>query len=67
MQIQKEILEKWKQLRSFGDGTKIAAANPGIAKMLVSKAFKKGECNDEVFKAMAEFYQEKEKQISQYL
>lgn len=63
MQIPGALMGKWLELHSHGDGKKIAEANPGITKDEISRAFKKGECSDEVFQAIAGFYQEKQERL----
>ncbi len=67
MIIPVEILKKWSDLRSHGDGKKIADENSGISEMDVSKAFNKGECPDRVFAAIADFYKAKEEKVKEYL
>lgn len=70
MEIPKEILEKWKQLRSHGDTEKIASSMPEDVKVsdeTIRRVFTSGQCNDDVFKAMATFYEERAEMIKQYL
>ena len=67
MVIPKALMGKWKLLRSFGDNKKIAAIHKDIIEMDVSRAFRKGECSDEVFEAIAGFYKEKEEKLKAYL
>jgi len=59
MVISKKILAEWKKLRSHGDGKRIAEKNPNINDMDVSRAFKLGRCSDEVFTAIAKYYNTK--------
>lgn len=67
MKIPEELLKKWNDLKSFGDGRKIAEKNPEITNMDVSRAFNQGECSDRVFEAIADFYKEKEEKVKEYL
>jgi hypothetical protein len=67
MLIEKKILEKWKKLRSAEDTGKLAEKMEGGYPEIFSRAFRYGKCNDEVFKIMAEFYDEKAKLIKEYL
>lgn len=66
MQIPEELLNKWKSLRSHGDNTKIAEQK-GVTIVDVSRAFTYGECSDDTFKAIADFYKEKEEVVKEYL
>lgn len=66
MKIPEELLDKWKSLRSHGDNTKIA--EQGNASVVdVSRAFTYGECSDDTFKAIADFYKEKDEVVKEYL
>ena len=67
MTIPAELLDKWKALKSHGDGKAILEKNPDLNPQYISRAFTTGECNDEVFKAMADFYQEKDEMVKNYL
>jgi hypothetical protein len=69
MKIPEVLLQKWNDLKSHGDGKKIAeeSGSVGITKDDISRAFKNGECSDEVFEAIAGFYKEKEEKVKQYL
>lgn len=70
MEIPKEILNKWAVLRSPGDAEKIAAGMPDderVSDETVRRVYKDGKCNDQVFKAMAEFYEQKAEMIKEYL
>ena len=67
MLIEKKVLEKWKALRSPEDTGKLAERVAGGYPKLFARAFRDGKCNDEVFKVMAEFYEEKAKLIKEYL
>ena len=70
MEIPKEILDKWSVLRSPGDAEKIAASmmeNIRVSDETIRRVYKDGKCNDEVFKAMAEFYESKANLIKEYL
>jgi len=70
MELPKEILEKWKQLRSHGDTEKIASSMPEevrVSDETIRRVFTNGQCNEDVFKAMAAFYEERAELIKQYL
>lgn len=67
MKIPEKLIEKWKLLRSSGDNLKISQANKGVISMDVSRAFKSGECSEEVFEAIASFYKAREKKLKTYL
>lgn len=67
MEIPKKILAKWEALRSPGDAEKMSEKLPGSAAETFNRAFRKEKCRDEVFKVMAEFYEEKAKVIKEYL
>lgn len=67
MKIPQELLEKWSELRSYGDGVKIADRSPGVTQYDVSRAIKSGECSDLIFDAIAGYYKEKEEKVKEYL
>ncbi len=67
MIIPSELLKKWNELKSHGDGKKISDENQDVTYMDVSRAFSKGECSDKVFEAIAQFYKSKEERIKEYL
>ena len=67
MQVPDELMKKWQALRTHGDGRKIAEQNPGITEMDISRAFTQGECRDDVFESIADFYKEKELKVKEYL
>lgn len=67
MEIPKKILAKWEALRSPGDAEKMAEKLPSSAAETFNRAFRKGKCRDDVFKIMADFYEEKAKLIKEYL
>lgn len=67
MIIENELLDKWKRLRSPEDTGKLAEKMEGGYSELFNRAFRSGKCSDEVFKIMAEFYEEKIKLIKEYL
>jgi hypothetical protein len=67
MIIEEKLLDKWKALRSPEDTGKLAEKMEGGYPELFARAFRDGKCNDEVFKVMAEFYEEKAKLIKEYL
>jgi len=67
MKIPQKLIGKWRLLRSYGDNKLIVARNDGLIEMDVSRAFKKLECSDQVFKALADFYAEKGETVKAYL
>lgn len=67
MKIPEELLKKWSELRSHGDGVKIADQNPSVTVQDISRAVNSGECSDTVFNAIAGFYKEKENRVREYL
>lgn len=67
MLIEKKLLEKWIRLRSPEDTGKLAELMAGGYPELFTRAFRDGKCNDEVFKVMATYYNEKAELIKQYL
>ncbi len=71
MIIPKQLLDKWKALRSEDDANKITtkAIESGFSTTpeTVRAAFRNGKTKDEVFKAMAEFYTEKANMIKEYI
>lgn len=67
MILPKELMEKWQVLRSPGDPAKMAEKLPGTAAETFNRAFREGKCNDDVFKVMAEFYEDKANLIKEYL
>jgi hypothetical protein len=67
MKIPAELLEKWAELRSRGDGIKIAEESTDVTNEDVSRAVNTGECSDKVFDAIADYYKRKEEKIKEYL
>lgn len=67
MEIPAKLMNKWVALRSPGDAEKMAEVLPGSAAETFNRAFRKSKCRDEVFKVMAEFYEEKAKLIKEFL
>jgi hypothetical protein len=67
MNIPAKLMDKWKALRSPGDAEKMALKLPGSAAETFNRAFREGKCRDEVFKIMAEFYEEKVNLIKEFL
>lgn len=66
MQIEQTLLEKWDKLHSRGDAKKISDSMEDSTKVngrTIHRALKSGECNDDVFCAIAAFYTEKEEKI----
>lgn len=66
MKIPEELFKKWNDLRSHGDGKKIAEET-GLTEMQVSAVFKTQECTDSVFEKVAAFFQGKEEKIKAFL
>lgn len=67
MIIEQQLLEKWARLRSPEDTGKLAERIEGGYPELFARALRDGKCSDEVFKIMADFYEEKAELIKQYL
>jgi hypothetical protein len=71
MTIPDKLIEKWMLLRSQGDGVKIAelAATEGIecSDETVNRALRTGKVNDDLFKLMAEYYEQKAEMVKAYL
>lgn len=67
MVIPDKILKKWVALRSPGDADKMTEKAQGESPDTFNRAFRSGKCRDEVFKVMADFYEEKAKLIKEYL
>lgn len=66
MRIPDELFKRWCDLRSHGDGKKISDTKD-VSEMDVSRAFSTQECSDDTFKAIADFYKEKEVTVKEYL
>lgn len=66
MRIPDELLKKWNDLRSHGDGKKIAESS-GLTEKEISAAFNSQECTDHVFEAIATFFKAKEEKVKEYL
>jgi hypothetical protein len=66
MKIPYKLLNKWESLRSRGDVTRLSELS-GFSRNVIYSAFDTGECNDELFQHMAEYYQEKETRFSEFL
>lgn len=67
MIIEKKLLNKWKVLRSPEDTAQLAEKMGNSYPELFARAFRYGKCNDDVFKIMAEFYEQKAKLVKEYL
>lgn len=67
MIIPDNLMKKWQVLRSPGDGEKMADKLEGSASETFNRAFREGRCRDEVFRVMADFYEEKANLIKEYL
>ncbi len=66
MKIPEDVMKKWNELKSHGDGKKIAQES-GHSEMHISRAFVTGECSDEVFESLAKFFKSKEGKIQSVL
>lgn len=66
MKIPEKLFEKWQILKSEGDPIKISEKS-GIHVENIRLALRKGECNDQVFEAIAEYYDSKAEMIRKYL
>lgn len=66
MKIPDELFNKWQDLRSYGDGKKIAE-RAGLSEVEVSRAMTTQECSDKVFEEIAAYYKEKEEKVKEYL
>ncbi len=67
MVIPEKLLSKWGLLRTAGDTTKMAEKMEDGYAEIFNRAFREGKCNDNVFRIMAEFYEEKANLIKEYL
>lgn len=67
MVIPEKLIKKWEVLRSPSDAAKLAGKMEGGYSELFTRAFREGKCNDEVFKVMADFYNEKAELVKQVL
>jgi hypothetical protein len=67
MIIPEKLMQKWIALKSKGDSEKMADRLEGSAAETFNRAFREGKCRDEVFKVMADFYEEKIAVIKEYL
>lgn len=70
MEVPKELMDKWKALRSAGDPQEIVASMPEenrVVDQTIRNVFSESKCSDEVFDAMAEYYRKKEEKIKQYI
>lgn len=68
MIIPEKIMKKWAVLRTPGDPAKMAERNgEEYYPEIFNRAFREGRCNDDVFKIMADFYEEKANLIKEYL
>jgi predicted DNA-binding protein YlxM (UPF0122 family) len=66
MRIPKKLLDQWDELKSSSDAA-IIAENANVSKQSVYYAFSKGSCKDELFEAMAAYYQEKKERVDAFL
>lgn len=63
MKIPAEMLNLWKSMRSHGDNDKIIANATDSEKVLITRAFNRGSCTDELFLKLKAFYLQKEKKL----
>jgi len=66
MQISDKLLKKWVFLRSPED-VNIIAGKAGVSGQTVRNALRDGKCSARIYKALAEFYTEREKEIKEIL
>lgn len=64
IEIPKETLEKWRQLKTSEDNAKMAAiyGSGGYPEMFL-RAMQLGRCNEKVFKVMDNYYKQKAKKL----
>ena len=67
MEIPVKLISKWEALRSPGDSAKMAEKLPGSSAETFNRAFREKKCRDDVFKVMADFYDEKAAMIKEYI
>ncbi len=67
MEVPEKLIKKWQALRTPGDSDKMSDRLEGTAAETFNRAFREGKCRDDVFKIMAEFYEEKAALIKEYL
>lgn len=65
MTVPKDLRDKWEELQSAGDIQAIAD-KAGKSYETIRAALSRGECTDEVFKAIASYYREKEQFIKSF-
>ena len=65
MTIPPDQLNKWKSLRSRGDGVKFLEANPKYNNANISRAFTSGKCSDDLFAALSLFYRQKDERVKE--
>ncbi len=66
MNIPDSLIEKWSSVKSYGDLKKLSV-KAGVHKNTILNAFREKKCNDEVFKIIAEYYEEKIIKVGKYL
>jgi hypothetical protein len=66
MTIPVEQLQKWKELKSHGDLSKISK-DSGIHIVTLSNVFRKGACSPKVYDVLSRFYAERVEIINQYV
>lgn len=66
MTIPVEQLQKWKELKSHGDLSKISKES-GIHVVTLCNVFKVGKCSPKVYDVLAKFYAERVENINQYV
>jgi uncharacterized protein YggU (UPF0235/DUF167 family) len=70
MEIPEKTLNRWKALRSESDTEKIVemCREKGIiyTAHTIRAVFRQGKANDELFKAIGEYYKQKQEMINQF-
>lgn len=66
MTIPDKLIKKWLILRSPGDADKMAE-KAGVTADYITRSIRLGKSRDEVFKVIAEFYEDKANLIKEYL
>jgi hypothetical protein len=62
MRIPEEILKRWKELQAYGDITAMANGDPS-KRVYLSNALTKGECGEEIFITLRDFFKKREELI----
>ena len=69
MEIPSKILSRWLALRSTGDAAKIKKliTDEEVSEERINRALRSGKCSDNVFEAMADYYNQKQELVKSYL